>query len=305
MPDWVRLKARARGTEGTRWLAGLGHLVGQLEHEWGVSVGSTLHGGTDSYVAAATTRDGTEAVVKIAIPGDPLFANEVQTLRAAAGRGYARLLASDEPRQALLLERLGPSLAEFGLSIQAQIEVLCAMLAVAWRVPAPPGLESGADKARRLATFISVTWEELNRPCSERVVERALAFAEARGAAFDPDCAVLVHGDAQSPNALQERASSSIEKGFRFVDPDGLFAERAYDLAIPMREWSRPLLDGDAARLGRERCVYLGRLTGVDTRAIWEWGFVERVSTGLLAMRVGAESVAREILDVAEAWAQA
>ena len=68
------------------------------------------------------------------------------------------------------------------------------------------------------------------------------------------------------------------------MDPDGLVAEPAYDLAIPMIEWSRELLDGDATRLGRERC-----LTGVDARGIWEWGFVERVSTGLLAIQVGAD----------------
>jgi hypothetical protein len=41
------------------------------------------------------------------------------------------------------------------------------------------------------------------------------------------------------------------------VDPDGLLAEPAYDLATPMREWNRELLDGDAARLGCERCAHL------------------------------------------------
>jgi streptomycin 6-kinase len=75
-----------------------------------------------------------------------------------------------------------------------------------------------------------------------------------------------------------------------------------YDLAIPMREWSEELLAGDAARLGRERCAHLGRLTGVDPRPIWEWGFVERVSTGLFVTQVGADRMGREMLDVAEAW---
>jgi len=60
-------------------------------------------------------------------------------------------------------------------------------------------------------------------------------------------------------------------------------------------------LGGDAARLGRERCARLARLTGVDPRAIWEWGFVERVSTGLLATQVGAVRMGREMLVVAEA----
>ena len=36
---------------------------------------------------------------------------------------------------------------------------------------------------------------------------------------------------------------------------------------------------------------------------IWEWGFVERVSTGLLLLKVGAREWGREFLAVAEEWA--
>jgi streptomycin 6-kinase len=85
------------------------------------------------------------------------------------------------------------------------------------------------------------------------------------------------------------------------VDPDGLFAERACDLAVPMREYSRELLDAaDPAAAARERCAYLSRLTAVEPRAIWEWGFMERVSTGLLCLRIGLEPIGREMLTVAE-----
>ena len=62
-------------------------------------------------------------------------------------------------------------------------------------------------------------------------------------------------------------------------------------------------LAGDALELGRRRCALLSRLTGVEPDAIWEWGFVERVSTGLLLLQVGLEPLGREFLAVAEAWA--
>jgi streptomycin 6-kinase len=75
-----------------------------------------------------------------------------------------------------------------------------------------------------------------------------------------------------------------------------------YDLAIPMREWSSELLEGDPAWLGWQRSRLLGHLTGVDAQAIWHWGFIERVSTGLLAMRVGTEDVGRRMLEVAGQW---
>jgi streptomycin 6-kinase len=303
VPEAVLQKAMARGPEGRLWLERLGCLIRALERDWGVSIGSTLSGGSESYVAAARTESGEDAVVKIEMPPYGSFANEVRTLIAAGGRGYVRLLDHDQERRAMLQERLGPSLRASGLSVSAQIEILCATLGRAWNVPAPAGLPSGAEKALRHSGFIAATWEELNRPCSRYVVERALAFAEIRESGFDPGASVLVHGDAHSANALRDPKYAS--ERFKLVDPDGLLAEPAYDLAIPMREWSRELLDGDVKRLGRDRCAYLSRLTGVDPRAIWEWGFIERVSTGLLAIRVGADRMGREMLDVAEAWTTA
>jgi streptomycin 6-kinase len=305
VPKAVRQKAAAQGAEGRRWLRGLGGVIAQLEHDWDVAVGATLHGGSESYVAQATTGDGVQAVIKLAIPGNDL-ADETTVLRLADGHGYVRLLGHDPARQAMLAERLGPSLAELGLPVTTQIRIICATLRRAWQIPPPGGasLPSGADKARRLARFIAATWEELNRPCPQAIIEQALVFAEVRRRAFDPRTAVLAHGDAQASNTLQDLQHRTVGAGFRFVDPDGLVAERAYDLAIPMREWSSQLLEGDPARLGRERSGLLGDLTGVDAQAIREWGVVERVSTGLLAMRVGGEDVGRQMLAVAGHWVQ-
>ena len=48
-----------------------------------------------------------------------------------------------------------------------------------------------------------------------------------------------------------------------------------------MRELNAELLAGNTRRLALERADLLARLTGVDAVKIWEWGFVERVSTGL------------------------
>src|SRR5262249_61796226 len=154
--------------------------------------------------------------------------------------------------------------------------------------PAPDsGLPTGAAKARSLAGFIAAMWEELDRPCSERAVEHALACATRRGDAHRDETAVLVHGDVHQWNALESG------RGFKLVDPDGLLAEPEYDLGIIMRE---DPLDGDL----RERARRLGHRTGLDPDAIWEWGVVERVSTGLLGTRVGLQPVARQMLAVAD-----
>jgi streptomycin 6-kinase len=132
----------------------------------------------------------------------------------------------------------------------------------------------------------------------------ALAFAAARRAAFAPHTAVLAHGDAHAGNLLLASAEGEPRR-YKFVDPEGLFIERAYDLAIPMREWGTELLEGNPLALGHRRCALLARLTGVEPEAIWQWGFIERVSTGLHLRELGWEAESREYLAVAEAWAAA
>ncbi len=95
----------------------LGLLIGELERHWGMTVGPTLRGGSESYVAATKTDGGEDAVVKIEMPPGASFASEVRALVAADGRGYVRLLDQDDERNAMLQERLGPSLRESGLPI--------------------------------------------------------------------------------------------------------------------------------------------------------------------------------------------
>jgi hypothetical protein len=68
-------------------------------------------------------------------------------------------------------------------------------------------------------------------------------------------------------------------------DDEGLRSEPEHDLSVAMREYNRPLLAGDTPRLVRERAELLASRCGVDAQAVWEWGFIERVSTGLANLR--------------------
>lgn len=306
LPDAVQGKAAALGAAGRRWLRDLPDLIDGLAAEWELRVGETLAGGSAAYVAAVTTAAGDAAILKLQLPGYDSIETEIRVLRLAGGRGYVRLLRADAARRALLLERLGPRLSELGLPVERQLAIICAALARAWvGGDEAATFPTGAWKARWLRAFIEELWQALDRPCSEAVIERALAFGLVRESAFDPERAVLVHGDAHGGNTL---APYGVERpaddAFKLVDPDGLYAERAYDLAMSMRDWSEELLAGDALRLGRERCATLSRLTGEDPVAIWQWGFVERVSTGLLLIQTGGEAEGRAMLRVAEAWAR-
>ncbi len=289
VPEVVRQKAFVVGAG--RWLDDLPLLVASVEQEWAIAVGDAYSDSTEAFVAKATCADGTAAVLKLIVPrsGDAAE-NEIAVLRLTGGEGCVRLLRDDAARGALLLERLGRSLRQLALPIRRRHEILCSTAVRVWR-PAPGcGLPTGAEKARWLADFIVATWEELDHPCSERAIDHALACATRRADAFREERAVLVHGDVHQWNALEA------QHGFKLVDPDGLLAEPEYDLGIIMREDPLDLLAGDAY----ERARWLAARTGLDATAVWEWGVVERVSTGLLGTKVGLQPVAREMLAVAE-----
>ena len=89
-----------------------------------------------------------------------------------------------------------------------------------------------------------------------------------------------MHGDAHGWNTVDAGGGT-----FKFVDPEGLRSEAAHDLSVPMREYNGPLLEGDTRRLVWERAEMLAELCNVDTDAVWQWGFIERVSTGRANVR--------------------
>lgn len=294
LPNLVRMRAERLGETGVQWIARLDECVKQLAEQWSLEIGDVLTGGSEGFVAHARLDDGRGAILKIGLPGSADLSAEAKVYQLAAGRGYAELFAHDPEQNAILLERLGPRLRITAPAIDTQIHALCNTLQEAWLpLDSSYGLMTGAQKAGWLAAFITEKWRLLGRPCDRQIVDRALEYCEERADAYDPDRSVLVHGDAHADNALVIDALQHDEAGHqalrcKFVDPDGLFAEKACDLAVLMRDWSDELLaDDDTLGRGRARGELLAALTGVDVRAIWQWGFMERVSTGLVLIEIG------------------
>jgi streptomycin 6-kinase len=292
VPDAVRNKARAAGVDD--WLERLPAIVSSLEADWSIIVGRPFAGGSEAFVAEATRADGTSAILKVRVPGvGNESSHEAMVLRLVGGQGCPALFRHDPDRGALLMERLGRPMFELGLPLARRLEILCDTAARIWR-PAPDcGLPTGAEKARWLADFIARLWEELDHPCSEKAVEHALVSAARREQAHRDEKAVLVHGDVHQLNALQSGG------GFKLVDPDGLLAEAEYDLGVLMRGDPVELVAGDPF----ERALWLANRTGLDPVATWEWGVIERVSTGLLCTQIHVQPLGTDTLRAAEAVA--
>lgn len=299
IPDKVRRNAQEQGEAGGAWLAGLPQQIAEIERDWAIAVGDMTQNATEAFVAFARLADGGEAVLKIVMPGFDANRQELRVLRAANGNGYAKLLRADEARNVMLLERLGRQLHVLSLPEARKMAVICTALERAWMPePAGPPFATGAEKGTELSAIIEELWSPLGKPCAERTFDTALEFARRRRRAFDPAQSVLAHGDAHEWNTLQAADGS-----FKLVDPDGAFAERAFDLAIPMREWGPVIPKGDLFALAAARCRLLSQLTGVDERPIWEWSLLQCVSNGLLLLKIGLHAPANVEFAMADALA--
>ncbi len=287
----VQTFAEHQGGVGRRWLATLPTLVPQLCREWGLERGDRLTGGSRSYVCRVTTRAGQPAVLKVALP-EPSLTTQLAVLLAARGRGYVQVLAHDLTRGALLMEALGPS-AEASLDrVPDVLTRLSGALALAWEVPRG-GLTAARGAAEHQAAGLSALVSQLAAEHPDAapaaVVAQALLYARERFAARDARRQVVVHGDAHAVNLLRvERPRSGADLGYVFVDPEGFLCEPEYDLGVAIREWNT-LLEGvgDAPAEVQGWCAQLARETGTDADAIWQWGYLERVSTGLYLMHHG------------------
>ena len=305
LPGAARARAEAAGDAGRRWMRDLEATVSALATRWNVLVGDALPGGSESLVLAVRRENGADAVLKIRMPGADDFEGEARAYELSRGRGLATLYARSDDHRALLMERLGACVGDLEWSVGQQIDAICRTLKELWHTPVgADSLSTGAWKANWLADFIDRSWQRLGRPCARRTRDRALDFAAERADAHPKATSVLVHADAHEHNLLVV-PGRDCEPGApcKFVDPDGLLAEPACDLAVPMRGWSTELHDAPV-RLGRQRCAHLAEACAIGERAIWQWGFMERVSTGLHLLELGIEEEAREMLEVADHWSR-
>ena len=278
IPNEVRNKLIADGN--ATWLDELPSVVESLAQEWSLDIGATLRGGHAAFVVEATLADGTAAVLKVGVPGTRReITFEATVLSLADGDGCASLLRDDLDRSALLLERLGAALHDVVPDPTTRHDMMCDIAARLWRPVSPDvDLPTGADKALEYSDLLPRLWEETGRACSEATVADALECMERRRRAHDDRHTVLVHGDIHDRNVLQASDGT-----FKLIDPGGLRAERAYDLGTIVR------CNPDAGDDLHARAKRLAAHTGVDATAIWDWGTIHRVISGLYSRQIGIQ----------------
>jgi streptomycin 6-kinase len=179
------------------------------------------------------------------------------------------------------------------------VAALASTLVEAWAAPAPALPADPPERAADLARGLEVLAAGPGHDATPAVLDLARACAARRSAGHDPEQCAVVHGDAHPANLLRAPGAPT---GWLLVDAEGPVAERAYDVGIALRDLSSHLQDPATAAVRlSEWCAQAAAATGTDPVAVWDWAYLERVSTGLYVTSIGSRAVGRPLLHAAAA----
>jgi streptomycin 6-kinase len=266
--EWWR-----REPGGAEWLDRLPGLVAGCAETWSLRLGDPYAGGNVAWVAPAELPDGTRAVLKVNFP-ERESEREGDALAFWAGEGAVRLLAEDEGRRALLLERCEP-----GTQLWAEpdsdgtLRIAAGVLRKLWRLP-PAGhrFRALADLAAAWADELPASWERDGRPYDRALLDMAVAFLREAGPSQGEQ--VVVHQDFHSGNVL--RAS---REPWLAIDPKPVVGEREFDTASLLRDrrWELRVDPNPGKRIGR-RLDLLSAELDLDRERTRGWGIAHALA---------------------------
>ena len=243
------------------WLERLPQLAAECAAGWGLELEEPLDTPRSLVVPAG------DAVLKLNAPSHFEADHEADALAAWNGHGAVRLLARDDERRALLLERCAPgvTLAESDID---EVPVLAGLLE---RLPhtaadAHP-FRMLTEAAERWAVEVPRRWEEGGRPFERSLLDAALDLY----GSVDRDARSLVNQDLHAWNVLRAEREPWLA-----IDPKPLVGERELDGVGPLRNAG---FSGDRAQVRR----WPDALTslGMDRERLHGWGIAHALAWGV------------------------
>ena len=214
---------------------------------WSLMLGDPYEQGHASLTLRAELPDGTPAVLKVGFP-HPEAEHEAAALAHYAGHGAVRLLAHDQGRNALLLERCEPGTSLLELPDEQEgFRVAAGVLRRLWRPPA-------ADHPFDLLGELALHWTGLPGLDAGMLHELVAGQGEL----------VVCHQDFHRGNVLR-----AAREPWLAIDPKPIVGEREFDTAALLRDGP-----GDLTR----RLDLLSGELGLDRERMRAWGIVHAVA---------------------------
>jgi streptomycin 6-kinase len=224
------------------------------------------------WVAPATRADGAPAVLKLGVPGADHLAGQAATLRHFDGHGAVRLLAFDEARGALLLERAEPGTMLRALVPDRDEEATAVHVDMMRRLhrPAPPDCGLPDLTTHRTDLTDHLRAHPGDDPLPRHLVERALGLFDELYASAPRR--VVLHGDLHHDNVLR-----AAREPWLAIDPHGLVGDPGYDLGAMLYNPEPERRDERLLALVPARIEQLADGLRMPVERVVGWGFVQAV----------------------------
>ena len=210
------------------WLERVPELVAECVEEWELELGEPYEAGAAGYAVRAGLTDGTPAVLKVIFPHREAE-HEAEALELLDGNGAVRLLARDDARFAMLLERCEPGTALAENGGEKALDVLVELLPRNW-VRAGEPFHTLAEEAAWWIDDLPEHWEQSGRAIERRLVDTAVdalrLLSESQGEQ------VLLNQDLHGDNVL-----AAEREPWLVIDPKPLVGEREFAVAPIVRSF--------------------------------------------------------------------
>jgi streptomycin 6-kinase len=280
------------GPGGAEWLSNIPDIITEYEQRWSVKVQAPCSLNYN-YVALAERADGTLAVLKIGFPKDREFQTEINALEVFDGKGINRLLEADREKAVILIERVVP-----GEPLSALIDddeatrlIVSAMKKLHRPLPENHNFITPLEWSNAIPE-LREKCKGSTEPLPAYLVDAAeTLFEELIASSADP---VLVHGDLHHDNILH-----SYTKGWVVIDPKGVAAEPAYEVAAMIRNPYEKLKSiSNLQPLLDRRLTILADELGIDRPRLHQWCLAQTVLSAVWS--VGGPEGPEHAIRVAE-----
>jgi len=250
------------------WLERVPELVAECVEAWHLRRGEPYEAGAAGYTVRADLPDGTPAVLKLIYPHREAE-HEAEALRVWAGEGAIRLLAYDEARWAMLLERCEPGTLLARVDPERALDVLIGLLPRLWK-PVREPFRPLADEAMWWIEYLPTEWERAGKPFERYLLDAAIARLGALASSQGQQ--VLLHQDLHGDNVLAAQREEWL-----VIDPKPLVGEREFAVAPIVR-------DPELGHTRRDVLHRLDRLTselGLDRDRARGWTIGQTIAWSL------------------------
>ena len=272
---------------GSAFLDSLPDAIREASAKWGLTDVRPSPTLSYNFVAFATqgkgvTGQGKNVVLKMGVPNRE-FLSEMEALRLFDGEGACKLLAYDEEKYWMLLEKLNPGVMLATLEDDEEATQIAAeVMKKIWKPMESGGKPPVQELAPGLHKFIRLTdWfgglKRLRQkfgggtgPLDENLVGRV--ERSVNDFFLENHNPVLMHGDFHHYNIL------SSERGWLIIDPKGVIGPASYEVGpLLMNPWGELINRNDIQQITKRRIDILHEHLGFERERIREWALAHAV----------------------------